>query len=530
LTTALEDRFLLAVDLGTSGCKAALVDEQGRVAAWAFRPVELHVVETVGVEQDPEQWWRALVEAARQLLAPLHEAGGEIAAICCSCQGECTVPVDRQGRPLMRALSWMDMRGRAEIRRIAGGRLLSIAGYDPLKLWRWIRLTGGAPSLSGKDPAGHIAFLRQARPEIVARTYKFLNALDYIHLRLTGRFAATADSILTTWVTDNRDAGRIHYDPALLSQTGIDGDKLPEIVPSAEVLGTLTSEAAGELGLPPSTRVVAGAVDNSAAAIGAGTVADGDAHLYLGTSSWLGAHVSAMKTDVAAEIASVPGAIPGRYLAVALQSAAGSNLTNFLRRFHTAQPAGESGWPAESFREIEALAAVAPAGARGLLYMPWLCGERTPASNPHLRAGLLNLSLEHTRAEMARAVLEGVALNTRWMLGPFRRFLSRPVERITVVGGCAASDLWCQILADALAMPVRQVAAPIQANAVGAALIGLVGIGQLRWEEIPRLIRIRNIYQPDPERAALYRESFGRFTEAARLLAPLYRRWNRRAE
>src|SRR5208282_3341359 len=199
-------RFVLAVDLGTSGCKCALVAADGVVQKWAFHPVHLYVVDQVGAEQAPEDWWTAFIAAAREVLAALPELRGEIAAICCSCQGECTVPVDRNGKPLHRALLWIDMRGAEAIRRRAGNSLFSVAGYDPIRLWRWLRLTGGAPALSGKASAGHIAFIREAWPEVYEKTHKFLNALDYMNLCLTGRFVATVDSILTTWLTDNRDA------------------------------------------------------------------------------------------------------------------------------------------------------------------------------------------------------------------------------------------------------------------------------------------------------------------------------------
>jgi xylulokinase len=520
------NQFVLAVDLGTSGCKCALVGFDEIVHKWAFSPVPLHIVDTVGAEQDPEDWWNAFLAAARELIATLGDDNGEIAAICCSCQGECTVPVDRTGRPLHRAMSWIDMRGAEAIRRRSKGRAFSVAGYDPFKLAHWIRRAGGAPALSGKDPAGHMAFIQEAWPEIYDKTYKFLNALDYMNLRLTGRFVATVDSILTSWVTDNRDPNNIRYDKKLIAQSGIAPEKLPDIVQCTDVLGPLWSSAARELGLPANTPVVAGAVDNSAAAIGSGAVRDGEAHLYIGTSSWIGAHVPRKKTDISAQIAAVPCAIKGRYLAVALQSSAGSNLRFLSDKilFHQDELAAPR--PADIDPALDRIAASVPAGARGLLYMPWLCGERSPVDEPSLRAGLLNMSLQHTREDIIRAFLEGVALNTRRMVGPVGRFLGKPLHQITLVGGGASSDVWCQIFADVLNLPVQQMEAPIQANAVGAALIGGVGIGNLSYDDIPGLTRIRHTYLPDPSRKSVYDEAFENFIFAWRRLAPLYRRLN----
>jgi xylulokinase len=525
--TAHSGEFVLAVDLGTSGCKCALVGTDGVVHSWAFRPVALHIVDQAGAEQDPEEWWSALVAAAREALSTLPE-GARVAAVCCSSQGECTIPVDDAGKPLRRAMLWLDMRGAQQIRRRAGGGIFQVAGYDPLKLIRWIRRTGGAPALSGKDPAGHMAFIQEVWPETYEKTYKFLNALDYLNLRLTGRFAATVDSILTSWVTDNRDIERVRYDEGLIRQSGISADKFPEIVRCTDVLGPLCAPTAEALGLPRDTPVVAGSVDNSAVALGAGTVSNREAHIYIGTSSWMGAHVPFKKTDIFSQIASIPCAINGRYLAVALQSSAGSNLS-FLAD-HVLFASDELGTtrPADFYSIVERIVAASPAGARGLLYTPWMFGERSPVDNSSLRAGLLNMSLQHSRADILRAILEGVALNTRWMATSFNRFLGKRMEQVTLVGGGASSDVWCQIFADVLGIPVRQVHSPIQANAIGAALIGFAGIGRLSYNDIPSIIQTRRTYTPNPGTRALYDEMFERFQLAYKCLRPFYKRLNGR--
>ena len=210
-------RYILAVDLGTSGAKVALIGVDGRVAAWESEPVTLRVLPGGGAEQAPDDWWRALVAAARRLLARHAGPASEIAAVCCSTQGEGTVPVDGEGRALMDCVLWMDMRGAPHLRRQFGG-LANMQGMSLPRIRRWIRLTGGMPSPTGKDPAAHMLLVRDAFPEVYERTYKFLNVLDYLNLRLTGRFVATFDSILTSWVTDNRDADDIRYDPGLVKR------------------------------------------------------------------------------------------------------------------------------------------------------------------------------------------------------------------------------------------------------------------------------------------------------------------------
>jgi xylulokinase len=521
-----DERLVLAVDLGTSGCKCALVSLDGSVQAWAFRPVQLHVQGALA-EQAPEDWWTAFLEAAGEALAGDPSLRARVVAVCCSTQTEGTVCVDREGRALGRALTWLDARGAQAMARRARGRFGSIEGYGPLKLWRWLRLTGGAPSLSGRDSAGHMVYLRDEEPERYARTHKFLNVLDYLNLRLSGRCCATQDSTVTAWVTDNRDAHQVRYHASLIRMLGLDADKLPEIVHSTDVLGPLLPAVAQALGLAAKTVVVAGAVDNSAVAVGA-AVNDFESHLYLGTSSWLGAHVPAMKTDVRHKIAAIPSAVDGRYLAMALQSTAGANLS-FLRDrilYHPDELASDEEHPAV-YQVLNRIAARVPPGARGLIYTPWLAGERTPVDDPRLRAGLINLSLEHSREDIFRAFLEGVALNTRWMLEPFARFLGRDVGTITAVGGGAQSDVWCQIIADITGQPIRQLVNSIQANAIGATYIAAVGLGALRFADLGELRQVQRVYEPARALRRLYDDQFQTFKEVRARLAPLYHRLNR---
>ncbi|MDG5975550.1 Xylulokinase [Hydrogenophaga taeniospiralis CCUG 15921] len=518
-------RLVLAVDLGTSGCKCALVSLDGTVQAWAFRAVQLHVQGALA-EQEPQDWWKAFLDSADEILGADAGLRSRVVAVCCSTQTEGTVCVDRNGQAIGRALTWLDARGAAAMARRVRGRGLSIEGYGPLKLWRWLRLTGGAPSLSGRDSAGHMVYLRDEEPERYERTHKFLNVLDYMNLRLSGRFCATQDSAVTAWVTDNRNPHQIHYDAGLIRLLGIDAAKLPELVHSTDVLGPLLPEVVQALGLDPQTVVVAGAVDNSAVAVGA-AVNDFETHLYLGTSSWLGAHIPFMKTDVRHKIAAIPCAIDGRYLAMALQSTAGANLS-FLRDrilYHPDELASDEEHPAV-YEMLSKIAARVPPGARGLIYTPWLLGERTPVDDPLLRAGLFNMSLEHTREDIFRAFLEGVALNTRWMLEPFARLLGRNAGTITAVGGGAQSDVWCQILADVTGQPIRQVDNPIQTNVIGTTFIAAVGIGALTITDLGHLRRAHAIYEPSSALRRQYSDQFETFKEVRARLAPLYHRLN----
>ena len=524
---ARSDQYVLSIDLGTSGCKVGLVSTTGDIAAWAFRPVPLLVVDRMGVEQDPDLWWEAFLSAAREVIGSNAVARDSIVAVCSSTQGEGTIAVDCDGGVLMNAVTWLDMRGARHLKGQMRG-MLKVAGYDAFKLQKWIRLCGGAPALSGKDPAGHMLLIRNAFPEIYEKTYRFLNVLDFLNLRLTGRFCATQDSILTSWVTDNRDVNEIRYDDGLIAASGIDRAKFPELVRCTDVIGTLLAPVAEALGLPPETPVVAGAIDNSAAAIGAGTVADYDAHLYLGSSSWIAAHVPFKKTNVFSQIGSVPCPVRSKYLMMAMQSSGASNIA-FLKDRIVFHDDGliDTEPTADVYRVLDEIAARTPAGAGGMMYLPWLFGERCPVDDPALRAGIFNMSIEHNRETLVRAVFEGVALNTKWMVRPVNRFLGRKLEAMTIIGGGAMSNSWCQIFADALDVRIRQPHEPMKANARGAAFIGAAGLGLIRLEDAAQYVTIERVYEPDPAATRLYDERFGVFTELHRRLAPLYKRLNR---
>lgn len=518
---------ILAIDLGTSSMKVALVTVSGNVLGWETEPIQLYLTPDGGVEQSPDEWWAAFLTTAGRLLKRGLVSRSRVRAVCCSTQGEGTIPVDRAGNALMNCVLWMDMRGEPALRQQFKG-LINVTGAGLWNTLRWIYLTGGMPSLTGKDPAAHMLFIRDRFPEIYNRTFKFLNVLDYLNLRLTGCFIATYDSILTSWVTDNRDPDAIHYDANLVRDCGVEGDKLPDLVPCKAVLGPLKPEVAAQLDLPAGIQVVAGAIDNTAAAIGAGTVEDYLPHLYIGTSSWLAAHVPFKKTDIFSSLASVPCAVPGRYLLTALQATAGGNLT-FLRDkiiYNQDELLQEANVP-DIFKVIDQIAARVPAGANGVLYTPWIWGERAPVDDKYLRAGLFNLSLHNNREDVIRAFLEGIAFNTRWVLEPVEKFLRRKVHSIHIVGGGAQSDIWCQIFADVLNVEIKQVREPVYANARGAAWIGAVGLGEFTFQDVSRMVPIKRIYQPDPQNSDIYQERFQVFTQVYRQMKDVYYRLNR---
>lgn len=519
-------KYILAVDLGTSGAKVALISTHGQVLGWESQEVRLYLTPDGGAEQVPEDWWQAFLNAAQKLLRRGLVSPANILAVCCSTQGEGTVAVDREGNALMNCVLWMDMRGAPILRRNVRG-LVNVAGYDALKMLRWLNLTGGLPSLTGKDPSAHMLLIKEKYPEVYEKTYKFLNVLDYMNLRLCGRFAATADSILTSWVTDNRDPDHVHYDSQLVQYSGIAPEKFPEVVPCSAVLGELKGEVADLLGLPGGVKVVAGAIDNTAAAVGSGAVEDYLPHLYIGTSSWIAAHVPYKKTDINSYLASTPCAVPGRFLLTALQATAGGNLT-FLKEkilYHKDELLVEEHVP-DVYKIMDIIAERVPAGSNGILYTPWIWGERAPVDDRRLRAGLFNLSLDNSREDIIRAFLEGIAFNTRWLLDPVEKFMGRSLHTINLAGGGGNSNIWCQIFADILNLQVRQVKDPIQANARGAAFIAAAGLGEISLSDVPDLVEFNHIYTPNPANRALYDHLYGEFVAVYRQMRSVYHRLN----
>jgi xylulokinase len=319
----------------------------------------------------------------------------------------------------------------------------------------------------------------------------------------------------------------VRYDEALIRSLGLERAKLPEVVPCSRVIGYLRRETAEALGLSRDVKIVAGAIDNTAAAVGAGTVEDYLPHLYIGTSSWITAHVPFKKTDIISSLASIPCAVPGRYLLTALQATAGGNLT-FLRDniiYHKDELLQEADVP-DIFKVLDQIAERVSPGSNGVIYTPWIWGERAPVEDRTLRAGLYNLSLNNTREDVIRAFLEGIAFNTRWLLSPVENFIKQKVNTIHIVGGGAQSDVWCQIFADVMNVEIKQVRDPIYANARGAAWIGAAGLGEIKFGDVSQLVQFKRIYQPQLQNRALYEDKFEVFKQIYRQMKGIYRHLN----
>ncbi|MGD9101589.1 MAG: FGGY-family carbohydrate kinase, partial [Anaerolineae bacterium] len=293
-------------------------------------------------------------------------------------------------------------------------------------------------------------------------------------------------------------------------------------------LGPIEPALAQELGLKEDVQVVMGTPDIQSAAIGSGAVRDYEAHLYVGTSSWLTCHVPFKKIDLAHNMTTLPSAIPDKYFVVNEQESAGACL-NFLRDnvFYHQDELSPGEKPSDVYQRFDRIAAQAPPGSGKLIFAPWLYGERTPVEDHRVRGGFYNLSLHTTRPHLIRATFEGVAYNTRWLFGYVEKFAKRRLDPINMVGGGANSDLWCQIFADILGRTIRQVKDPIQANARGAAFLASVALGYLTFDDISERIQITNTFPPNLDNRALYDELYEEFLNIYKQNRKMYARLNR---
>ncbi len=491
--------LVLGYDFGTSSVKSALFDAEGRVVARAREAYPLAHPAPGWAEQDPEDWWRAMTRATRKMLEDAAIPPERIAALGIAAQMGGMVPLDEAGAPLHPALIWLDTRSARQARRLVAG-WPRIQGYGLARLLPWLRLTNGAPNLSGKDPLSKMLWLREERPEIWARTRQLADAKDYLVRRATGEATTTADGAHLTWLMDAR-RGRWNWSPVLLRRAGINDEMLGEIRLGGDIVGTLRAEAAGELGLAPGTAVVGGAGDALASALGAGATEDDALFLYYGTSSWWGAPRAGPKVDVLRNIGTLAGATRDRYLLVATQESAGA----------------AAAWGAEllgfggDLAAFDAAASAIETTTSSPLFLPWLQGERVPVDDAGLTAGFHGLTLDSGRPQLARAVLEGVALNSRWALDELARSLASPPAAARIVGGGASSDLWCQITADVTGLTLTRPAHPDLAGCRGVAGLSAAALG---WPGTT--LGVMDGFEPDATRKAIHDARFARFLAATK--------------
>lgn len=528
-------RWVLAIDLGNGGPKVAAVEPSGEILATVFKPVSVYVGLDGTATQDAIEWEVALRAAIAEVIADIPADG--LAAIGITGQWGSTVPVGPDDEPAGPVILWSDSRSRYNVKRILGGPV-NISGYAPHKVLPWIRITGGAPSPSGADPTGHALLLQNELSDIGQRCRVLLEPVDYLAFLFTGRAVATPASMTASWLTDNHIGGKPGYVDELVRRSGRKPELLPDLIPTGSIQGPLLPEPAERLGLPAGVPVACGIPDVHAAIVGSGAVDAYQTHMAVSTTAWLSAPVPFKRTDLLHSIATLPGLAPDMNI-VGNNIETGGAALSWLREQIIAPNdgllGGGSGIGADgaapvyeqpTYNALTSLAASAPAGCEGLIFTPWLAGERSPVEDRHLRAAFLNLSLRTDRAMMVRSVMEGVALNINWLFGYYEKFLKRQVPSIRILGGGAQSDLWCSIIASTLDRRIEQVADPLNAQLRGVALWALVCRGELTLSEAAARVPVARTFDPDPADREVYAHHVKEYKKLYGTVKGFYRRIN----
>jgi xylulokinase len=498
--------LILAYDFGTGGIKASLYDEQGACLADGFGAYETLYPAHGFHEQRPGDWWRATVQSTREMLAAMPgDTAQQIGVIGISGHSLGVVPLDADGVLLREAVPiWSDSRPDTQPQEF----FAHIPERD------WYALTG-----NGFPPALYSIFklmwFRDREPGMFGRIHKVLGTKDYINFRLCGEMATDQSYASGSGVYDLEK--RVYSD-ALIAASGIPGDVLADIVPSTEVLGTLTAEASSELGLPRSVKVAAGGVDNSCMSLGAGAFREGRAYNSLGSSSWIAVSSARPLLENTKRPYVFDHVVPGQYVSALAIFSAGSSLSWVASRLcHDLEERAEAEGTSV-YALLDEEAATSPVGANGLIFNPSLAGGSSLDATPELRGAFLNLDLRHTRADLLRATSEGIALGLRSVLDELRA-LTQVAEPLTLVGGGAKSPFWRQMFADTYGMPVVRTRAGQQAAALGAAAVA--GVGSGIWDDfgiIDEISAVTGRESPVGESTRQYERVFAKYRQATRLL------------
>ena len=512
--------YILAYDIGTTGVKTCLfeVDKEIRLLKYASRSYPLYILDGGGAEQDVEDWWRGMAESTREIFEDPGITPDMVSGISFCSQMQGLVLVDREGNALRRPMSYMDQRARKEIRKgIANG--IQIAGANITKLIPSLKITGAVAG-SVKDPVWKYKWVEANEPEIFEKVYKWLDVKDYLILRCTGSFTMTEDEAFATFLYDIRPESR-GWSEEMCGILGVRREHLPDIIRSTEMAGRLTAKAAQDLGLAEGIPVYGGGGDSSLIGVGAGAVRKGDTHIYSGTSGWVITVTDKQMVDVTAMIASIIGAERDKYNYFAEMETAGKCL-EWVRDHLALDEIGvyikKENIPSDYEERTTSLYSYmtdvikdVPPGSGGVIFTPWLHGNRCPFEDPDAKGMFFGIGLDTGKTEMIHAVLEGVFYHLRWMLECQDRRL-KSSKRIRFVGGGALSPVSCQMLADITGRVIETVDSPQNVGSVGACAVTAVGLGLIPdLDCVKDFIPVADVYTPDKEKHTAYKKYYGTF-------------------
>jgi len=481
--------YLLGIDVSTTGVKALLVAADGQVVGSANTEQPLYTPQPLWSEQDPADWWNGAVNSVRQVLAQTGVDGSQVAAVGLTGQMHGLTLLDRQGQVLRPAILWNDGRTAEqcdEIRaRLGKERLVAITGNDAL--------TGFT--------APKILWVRQHEPQVYARVAHILLPKDYVRYRLTGGFAVDCADGAGMILMDIKKRA---WSGEVLDALQIPADWLPQVFEGPQVTGVISAEAAQLTGLKAGTPVVGGGGDQAAGAVGVGAVQPGVVSLALGTSGVVFASTPSPFIEPQGRLHAFCHAVPGRWHLMGVMLSAAGSLRWYRDTFH----------PGQDYDSLLAPAAAIPAGCEGLLFLPYLTGERTPHPDPLARGAFAGLTIRHNQAHLVRAVLEGVAFGLRDSFELMKQAGQKEIRQVRVSGGGARSPLWRQILADVLGAELVTVNTT-EGAAYGSAL--LAGVGAGLWPDVDAAcqatVRLTGSTAPLPGDQAAYEKYYALYRQ-----------------
>ncbi len=519
-------KYVITYDIGTTGIKTCLIeiDETMKILASSTAGYNLYVDEETGVkggsEQDADEWWEAMCTTTKTVFAKVPNVTNEQIegiSFCSAMQG--LVLVDKEGKCIRRPMTYMDQRAREELKKgIAHG--VQVAGAEVTKLLKYLRYTG-AVSSSVKDPIWKYRWVEAHEPENFKKIYKWLDIKEYLILRASGEFVMTQDSAFGTLLYDTR-RGHEGWCKPVCNMVGVKMEHLAPIKKSTEKVGEVTEQAAKELGLAPGTAVYGGGGDASLIGVGAGAVEIGDTHIYSGTSGWVGTVVPEQLVDAGAMMAAIVGVNPETFnyfgeletsnkcVGWVKEHLALDEIGVFLKKYGSATDSLEQ-VEFNMYDYLEEVIDSIPAGSNGVVFTPWLHGNRCPFEDPNAAGMFFNIRLDTGKTELIRAVVEGICFHMRWMLERQEQKVNKfkTTDAVRFCGGGALGETTCQILADVLQRDIVVVESPQNIGAVGAAACIAVGIGVIpKMTDVKKLIPIKTTYHPKKENKQIYDRNF----------------------
>ncbi|MGI9578255.1 MAG: xylulokinase [Microthrixaceae bacterium] len=506
----------LGIDVGTTNVKVVLVDGDGQVSATAHRQLSSHTDGDIG-EQDASATWKAVSAAVREVTSGAAAVASDVGSIGVCSQYSSIVPVDEAGEPVAPMVMWTDKRGTDH------SFELLMATDDAMETWVDRH---GIPPVGGGLSLAHMLHLQRDRPDVHARTATWLESMDFVNMRLTGEIAANQGTMFMSELCDNRTLGVSEYDPLLVEMSTLDADRLPALRGFDEPVGNLSPAVAADLGLPADAVVYGGVNDTVAAAVATGAFRDGHGGLSIGTTSVLVDTLDDKHVDLDHELLSMPSPFPDTYVLWAENGIGGRALEHILTDVVHAVDVLADHTTDDEFARLDAALESVSAGSGGVMFLPWLNGSMSPANSPTMRGGFINMSIQTNRADMVRAVAEGVAHNLAWLLPYAETFTGKRMDEISFLGGAARSAQWCQILADVLGRPVGPVPNADWAVARGVADLARHRHGILDRSELEAGVPPAARFEPNASNRDLYDAKQEQFVAAFEALRPIHEALN----